>query len=79
MRENSGRESKNRETEVVIFVPCTRGGRLQKELQAVEDQHVAGTRKKRIRVVEKGGTKLKDILCSKNKTKPEAEKCKGIY
>ena len=54
---------KNRETEAIVFVPCTKGGKLQKELQEVEDNYIRGTNKKRIRVVECGGTKLKDILC----------------
>ena len=57
---------RNRETEAVVFVPCTRGSRLQKELQAVEDQYILGTKKKRLRIVERGGTKLKDLLCKAN-------------
>ena len=47
-----------------MFVPCTPGGILQRKIQEAEDQFTAGTRLKRIRVVERGGIKLKDLLCA---------------
>ena len=39
------------------------GGILQKKIQEEEDKFMAGTNLKRIRVVERGGVKLKDLLC----------------
>ena len=55
---------KPKETEAVIFVPCTPGGLLQRQIQEEEDRFTAGTKLKRIRVVERGGTKIKDLICS---------------
>ena len=52
----------NHETEAVVFVPCTYGGTLQRMIQEGEDKFIAGTNKKRIRVVERGGTKLQDLF-----------------
>ena len=46
---------KPRETEAVMFVPCTPGGLLQKWIQETEDRFTEGTKLKRIRVVERGG------------------------
>ena len=43
-------------------MPCTPGGGLQKIIQTEEDKFTLGTNLKRIRVVERGGTKLKDLL-----------------
>ena len=50
----------------MLFVPCTPGGRLQKLIQEEEDKFTSGTKLKRIRIVERGGTKLLDILCTNN-------------
>ena len=55
-----------RETEAVVFVACTPNAELQKLLQAEEDRFIATTKLKRIRIVERGGTKLKDLLCSRD-------------
>ena len=46
-------------------MPCTPGGTLQRWIQEEEDKFTKGTKLKRIRVVERGGSKLKDLLgCS---------------
>ena len=58
-----GRGMSNRETEAIVFVPCTKGEKIHEAIQEVEDDHIKKTNKKRIRVVERGGTKLKDLLC----------------
>ena len=55
-------KDKQKETEAVLFVPCTPGGVLQKKIQEAEDKFTAGSKLKRIRVVERGGLKLKDLL-----------------
>ena len=60
----SSKRTRPKETEAVLFVPCTPGGILQRRIQEVEDKFTAGTKLKRIRVVERGGTKLKDLLCA---------------
>ena len=49
----------------VLFVTPTPGGVLAKELQKREEELNKNT-KERIRIVEKGGLKIKDILGSKN-------------
>ena len=59
-------DTKKKETEAVLFVPCTPGGKLQKLIQEEEDKFTSGTNLKRIRIVERGGTKLQDILCTSN-------------
>ena len=56
-----------------MCVPCTPGVSLQKELQAAEDKFTENTKLKRIRMVERGGTKLKDMLCAKDPW--ESESC----
>ena len=65
MRSDSA-EKEIRETEAVVFVPCTPGGALQSQLQVAEDKFIQGTKLKRIRMVERGGIKLKDLLSSKD-------------
>ena len=55
-----------KETEAVLFVPCTHGGKLQKFIQEAEDKFTQGTNLKRIRVVEQRGFKLQDLLCTSN-------------
>ena len=49
-----------------MFVACTPGAKLQKMLQEAEDKFIEGTKLKRIRVVERCGQKLKDILCARD-------------
>ena len=72
-RQAKGAEKEIRETEAVVFVPCTPGGALQRLLQVAEDKFIQGTKLKRIRMVERGGIKLKDLLSSKDPW--ENEKC----
>ena len=62
-RNCSKKEDNGSKAEAVVFVPCTPGGILQKKIQEEEDKFMAGTNLKRIRVVERGGVKLKDLLC----------------
>ena len=52
--------------ESVIFIPCTPRSALQRELQQAEDLFctIHGTDK--VRFVERGGTKLSQILRRKN-------------
>ena len=45
------KEEKPREIEAVLFVPYTRDGALQRKLQDVEDKFVAGTNKKKVKMV----------------------------
>ena len=61
----------------VLFVTPTPGGVLMKELQQRE-QELNKNNKERILVVEKGGLKMKNILCAKNpfkKSKCEQKTC----
>ena len=66
VRRQKSKDEKPREIEAVLFVPYTRGGVLQKKLQEVEDKYVAGTNKKKIKMVERGGVRLRDLLCQKD-------------
>ena len=58
------------EFEAPMFVPCTPGAELAKRLQKTEDSFTQGKGSRRIRMVETGGTTLKDIL---QKTNPWAK------
>ena len=65
---------KNRNNyESVLFVPVTKGGILAKELKKREEE-LNRNKNKRIKIVESGGIKLKDILVDKNPF--ENAKCK---
>ena len=55
-------EVRERDIESVMFVPYTKGSRLQKILQESDDQYIRGNRSKRIRFVERGGQTLEQIL-----------------
>ena len=63
VRKQKNKDDRPREIEAVLFVPYTRGGALQRKLQEVEDDFVAGTSKKKIKMVERGGVRLRDLLC----------------
>ena len=52
--------------ETVLFVPHTPGGELAALIQEEDDRFRKGTRLKRMKVVERGGTTIKDILSRKN-------------
>ena len=61
----------------VLFVPVTKGGTLAKELKKREAE-INKNSKERIKIVEGGGTKMKDILVVKNpfpKATCEKKKC----
>ena len=61
----------------VLFVTPTRGGVLAKQLQKREEELNRNT-EERIKIVEKGGLKMKDILTTKNpfkKSKCEQKTC----
>ena len=49
----------------VLFVTPTPGGQLMKELQKREEE-LNKNYQDRIKIVEKGGLKIKNILCAKN-------------
>ena len=49
----------------VLFVPVTKGGKLAKELQRREEE-INRFSKYRIKIIEDGGVKLKDMLIVKN-------------
>ena len=49
----------------VLFVPPTPGGALAKELK-IREEELNKYNKERIKIVEKGGIKIKDLLTSKN-------------
>ena len=72
-RKGKGIDKEVKETEAVIFVPCTPGGALQRLLQNEEDRFTEKTRLKRIRIVERGGTKLTDLLITSDPW--EKERC----
>ena len=67
----------NTQYKTVLFVTPTPGGQLMKELQKRETE-LNKNSQDRIKIVEKGGLKIKDILCAKNpfkKSKCELKTC----
>ena len=61
----------------VLFVTPTPGGQLMKELQKREEE-LNKNYQDRIKIVEKGGLKIKNILCAKNpfkKSRCEQKTC----
>ena len=72
---------KNNATEVdyksVLFVPVTKDGILVKEIRKCEEE-LNRNSKERIKVMESGGVKLKNLLVNKNpfkNTKCDEKKC----
>ena len=59
-------EGAEAEIETVMFVPHTPGGELARLLQEADDLFIKGKGIGRVRMVERGGTTLKDILCRTN-------------
>ena len=57
------KELREKEIEAVLFIPYTPGSELCKLVQEVDDEFVLGTYHKRIKVVERVGPTLEDILC----------------
>ena len=57
---------KEGEIETVMFVPHTPAGELARLLQEADDKFTRGKGMGRIKMVERGGTTLKDILCKNN-------------
>ena len=51
-----------REVEATLMVPFTPGSGLKKSIQRAEDDYCAATGSKRIRVIERGGSRLLDLL-----------------
>ena len=67
----------NVEYKSVLFVPVTKGGKLAKEIRKREEE-VNKNSEERIKIVEGGGIKMKDILVTKNpfpNTACEMKKC----
>ena len=56
-------ELRNKEVEAVLFVPFTPGSEMCKAVQEVDDEFVIGTKLRRIKVVERVGPTLENILC----------------
>ena len=52
--------------ETVMFVPHTPGGKLLKMLEDEDERYRKGTKMKRIKFVERGGTTIMNILGRKN-------------
>ena len=66
-RNNWGKESRGEEeVEAVCFVPATPGGELARLLQEGDDVAREGTKQKRLKFVERGGSTIKDRLCRNN-------------
>ena len=70
---NKGNDKNIKEYESILFVPVTKGGVLAKELKKREEE-LNKNKKERIKIIESGGIKLKDILIDKNPFK--SSKCK---
>ena len=64
-KKKRGREEES-DIEAVLFVPHTPGGQLAHMLQEEDDKFRRGTCLKRIKMVERGGKSMKDILCQNN-------------
>ena len=60
------RKVDSRPIESVVFIPYTKGGRLQKELQSQDDKLTASLSLGRTCYVERAGTKLKEKIVNKN-------------
>ena len=56
----------SREIEATMFVPHTPGEELRKRLQAKEDELSKMFGRPRVKIIERVGTSLESILCSKN-------------
>ena len=56
----------DRPYEGVVFIPYTKEGKLRKELQRVDDELTKVMRMDKTKFVERAGTKLFDILCTKD-------------
>ena len=63
------------EFKTVLFVPVTKGGTLAKEMKQREEE-INKFSKERIKIIEDGGIKLKNMLVNKNPFK--VEKCEQI-
>ena len=50
----------------VLFVPATPGGELALRLQRGDDKYREGTKFKKVKMVEKGGMSLKELLKGKD-------------
>ena len=57
-----GGKLEDREVETVMVVPYTNCSKLQKEIQEADDNFVMGGTGKRLRIVERGGQSLEQIL-----------------
>ena len=63
----SGKERiTTQEIETVMFVPQTPGGELAKLLQEADDKFTAGKGVGKIKMIERGGSTLKQLLCRSN-------------
>ena len=64
--------------EAVLFVPATPEGELARRIQEGDDRMREGTGERRIKVVERGGETLREMLCRNNpwgNMKCERERC----
>ena len=65
------KSSTERRTEGILFVPHTPGGKLAQEIQRDEDNFSTLHKTARVKVVERGGKKLIDILGRKDPWAPQ--------
>ena len=60
-----GPEPKRAHLESVFFLPYTPESNLKKQLQRVEDNLMAGRKYGRVRMVERGGDSIENLLCNR--------------
>ena len=60
------KELSEKEIEAVLFMPFSPGSEMCKLVQEVDDDFVIGTKIKRIKVVERVGPTLENIMCKAN-------------
>ena len=72
-------KDKDRPYEGVVFIPYTEGGKLRKELQDVDDEMTKMMQMNKTKFVERAGTKLFDILCTKDPFYELEGGCKRIH
>jgi hypothetical protein len=65
MKQKGGSIQKRGLVKAVMFVPYTHGSKLAKELREVEET-MEGLTGYRMKIVERGGRKLSDMLCKSN-------------
>ena len=83
--EKNRTERSEKKVLALLFVPQTPGGELAKLIQKVEDKNAKMMGTDRVRVVERGGTELKEMLCKNNPfgrqkcLREDCQVCHGKY